>query len=471
MVMVLVTMLLLVVLGLAVVTLSYSSMQLSAGDNTNNKAYYAADAGARSAIEQVKYEVSHYYTDKLLGDTAGNYSSDYNNFFTNIISNCVSNFYQPVINGFSVNTTFTLGTFNSTDNTQPFLISCVSKATDGTQYKVNGTVTIKRIDVGTNSQWFIRDAAIIAGGTLNLATSNGMNASGSNVIVGAITRTNTWQLGVSGGTLVVDPSITNSIINPLTYPSYSNPTITNPNLYITTNNFTIDWSNVPSAPVSITTANNINVNVSTDIPSGTIYVKGNVKVSNGTINADVYCDGDMTVSNCNFKGKVYCRGNLSISSVNFSGSVRCDGNITMNNGSFTSTTYAGGSFTITSASSIGSIFAAGNISIANAGLSGGVIYSRTGVTMGNMSATAIVYSGGNVTLTGGGSITGCIIAKNNVSGSSDSNIWYDVKYDSSNIDNIVNKSSNSFFFSGSTPTLGNTDVIIKQNITPSGRVN
>lgn len=469
MVMALLTMLLLAVLGLAVVTLSYSSMKTNTMDNTNNKAYYAAEAGVHSAIEQVKYEVSSYYN-KLLSETGSSYNTDYTNFFSTINSNAASDFVQPVISGFSINTNFSLGTFNSSNNTQPFLITCVSTAGDGTKYQVNGNVTIKRVDVSAaTGAWSVGNDAIMAGGTLNLATSNGVTVSGGNVEVAAITEKNTWQAGISGGgQLVINPTVGTSINNPITYPSYTTPTLNNPTLYITQNNYTISTS--LTSPI-ITTADGVSVSISNCniTGGGTVYVKGNLTIQSCNCYADVYCDGNLTIKNCTFYGKAYCRGNLTTTSVDFKGDVRCDGSIDMTNGSFTTTTLSGGGINIHSASSVGSLFSAGNITISNAGLSGGVIYSRTGLSIGNMSATAIFYSGGNVTFTGGGSITGSVIAKNNIASSSDSNIWTTVTYSQSTIDNIVSKSSNSFFFTSSTPTL-NQDVILGQDIIHAGRV-
>lgn len=466
-IMALLTMLLLVVLGLAVTLLSFNTIKMSSADNNNNKAYYAAESGVKSAIEQIKYEVSSYYN-SMLTSSGSDYSTLYTNFFSNIRSNVGSHFTPPAITGVSTSTTFTLGTFDSATNTCPFIISTTATAADGGKYRVNGTLTIKRVDVsqGTGSL-NVGDNALTAGGNLNLGNTNGINLSGGDAEVGSITRQNTWQLGISGGQLVINPAQT--ISNPLTYPSYSNPVITSPTLYITTNNYVLS-TNQP-APVAITTADNINVSIkSCTIGTGTIYVKGNLTVEGGTYNADVYCDGDLIVKNCTFNGKAYCRGNLTITSVSFAGAVRCDGFIDMTNGSFTSTTLSGGGINIHAASSIGSLYSSGNISVSNASLTDGVVYSRTGITIGSMSARCVFFSGGNVTITSGTSISGAIIAKNNIGFDSDSNKWMTLSYSKSIVDSIVAKSSNSFFFTSSTPTL-NQDVILGQDITPSGRVN
>ena len=468
-VMALVTMLLLFVLGLAVITLSYSSIRMNTADDINNKAYYAAEAGVKSAVEQIRYEVSNYYN-SMLSSSGSAYSTLYTNFFTNIKNNAEAHFSEPSISGFTTSTTFSLGTYNASDNTTVFNVSTTSTAADGSRYKVNGSIKVKRVDVSAGSgEWFVGNSAILAGGTLNLGNTNGMNVSGGNVEVAGIVRKNTWQLGTGSYQLIINPTVGQTISNPLKYPSYTTPSFSNPTHYITQNNYV--WS-TNASNVCITTADGISMTIkSCNITGGSsVYVKGNLTIESGNYYADVYCDGSLTVRNCNLYGKTYCRGNLSISSGSFAGEVRCDGSINMTNGSFSVPTYAGGSININSASAIGSLFAAGNISVSNASLSSGVIYSRTGITLGSMSATGVFYSGGDITITGGGSISGKLIAKNNIGFDSDSNKWLTLSYSKSQMDSIAADPANSFFFSSSAPTL-NQSVFSDENYSASGRIN
>ncbi len=469
-IMALVTMTLLVTLGLAVIMISFSTLQQNVTDDANNDAYYAAEAGVNSAIEQVKLETLRYYN-AMLDSSGSDYTSLYNGFFTGISTNAQYNFNEPDISGITTETTVTEGLFNSADNTCELLISCTSTAGEGSRYMVNGSVTVKRVDVSAGGSWSVPDRAITAGGTLNLGNTNGINVSGGNVVVANLARKNTWQLGISSGSLMVDPNAGAVLKDTKEYPSYTNPSVPSPNMYITQNNFTVNTSNKPPSPVAITSAANINVNFNQcTITSGTIYIKGNVTITNGNYGADIYCDGNFTANSCTIDGNVYSRGNVYINGATMNGEITCDGSLTLTSGSLVGTVFAGTSINVSNASSTGSLFSPGPITITSAGISNGIIYSSSLINYGNSSTTCILFSGGDIVITGGSNVCGSISAMGDIKGVSDSNIWLSLSYSRSNLENIFADPDNTFFTTSSEPVL-DENVITGQQVKAQGRLN
>ncbi len=468
-IMALLTMTLLVTLGLGVIMISFGSLNTNVTDAANNNAYYAAEAGVNSAIEQLKYEAKRYYNE-MLASQGSDYSSLYNNFFTSINSRAQLNFIdEPAIPGMTIETTFTQGAYDTADNTCEFLISCLATAGEGSKYMVNGSLKVKKVDVSAGGSWSVPDRAITAGGILNLGNTNGINVSGGNVVVGDLARKDTWQLGISGGQLVIDANAGSVLSDSKKYTSYSDPVITNPKLHITQNNFTVNTSNCPSSPVTITSDEGINVTFqSCTITSGTIYIKGNVTITNGNYGADIYCDGNFTANNCTITGDVFSRGNVFINDASMKGEITCDGSLTLTSGSLLGTVYSGTGISVSNASSTGSLFSPGTITIDSAGVSNGIIYSSTKINYGNSSTSCILFSGGDIVITGGSSVAGSISAMGDIYGLVDKKIWLTLNYSRSGLESIFSNPNNSFFTTSSTPVL-DQNVILDQKVSAVGR--
>jgi hypothetical protein len=468
-IMALVTMTFLVTLGLGVIMISFGSLNTNVTDAANNNAYYAAEAGVNSAIEQLKYEAEKYYNE-MLASQGSDYSSLYNNFFSSINSSAEQNFLEPSIQGMITETTFTQGAYDTADNTCEFLISCTATAGEGSKYMVNGSLKVKKVDVSAGGSWSVPDRAITAGGTLNLGDTNGISVSGGNVVVGDLERKGTWQLGISGGQLVIDSNAGSVLSDTKKYPSYSDPVISNPNMHITQNNFTVTSSNVPSSPVSITSDEGINVTFqSCTVTSGIIYIKGDVTITNGNYGADIYCDGNFTANNCTITGNVFSRGNVLINDAAMKGEITCDGSLTLIKGSLLGTVYSGTSISVNNASSTGSMFSPGTITINNAGVSNGIIYSSTKINYGNSSTSCILFSGGDIVITGGSSVAGSISAMGDIYGVSDSKIWLTLNYSRTGLENIFSNPNNTFFTTSSQPVL-DQNVILEQKVSAVGRL-
>jgi len=461
-------------LGLAIITISMGTLKANVEDATTNDSYYAADSGVDNGLDQLELEVSRYYT-TMAAASGTSYTALYNNFAANIAAYAKTNFAEPAVSSGSTNTTFTVSGYDSATNIYDFLVTTVSTMADGTKYKVQGTLKVKRVDISLKD-WYINNAAVVAGGVLDLNSTCGMTVNGSNVIVGDLTYVRSWNpCQITGGMLIKNPLIGDSINDVLRYPSFSTPTVSNPSPYITTNNTVINWSTALTNPVRIDTAAGVNITITqagdSGIPAGIIRGRGNVTVKDTSpVYSDIYCDGDFNAASCTLNGDIYVHGNLIINNGVFNSDVYCDGNITLYSGSLKGNVYCNGSITISNASAIGSMFATGPISIGSAGTSSGIIYSRTKVTMGSNSATAVVFSGGDIVFNGSGNLTGMFIAKNNIN-YLQSSTWYTVNYDATTVNNILNDPDNAFFRKGQGTAELNTDVFQGHSITALGRIN
>lgn len=472
-IMALVVMTVLILLALAVTTLSMGALKTNAADASNNRAYYAAEAGINRAIEQIKYEVSSYYN-VMLDTQTTNYSSLYNNFFDNIKSNTQQHFREPSFDGITTNTTFSIGSVDSSSNTSEFDISCIATAADGASYKIAASLIVKRVNVrgGQSRIIDIDGAAVKAGGTLSLGKKNGIRVNDGDIRTNELTYERSWlPYTISNGNLYLDTSVNQTIHDKLKYETYADPAMSDLDLFITKNNFNIKWSNVPAEPVSISTANGVSIKItSCSVPKGIIHGKGDIKISNCVVYSDIYCDGNIQITNGSVYGNVYCRGNVSGSNANLYGSVIADGSVSFNNGALHASVYAANGILVHNASSSGSLFSPKAITVKQTGVKNGIIYSSSKVNVGNCSINAIVFSGGDIELTGSLSVTGAVIAKSNLYFSSDSNKYITVNYSASTIENILDSEQNRFFSSGSKPSL-NANVFTEQTITPIGRIN
>lgn len=427
-IMALVTMTLLVLLGLALVTVSMGNLNISVADAANNDAYYAAESGVNSAIDQLKFEVSNYYNEMLKAQGT-NYTDMYNNFFAGINSNAISNFSEPSISGVTTATTFTQGAYDSAQNTCQYLVSCTSTAAKNMKYKVNGSLTIKRVDVNAGGVWEVPNDgnALIAGGALTFLNNSGVNVNTvSNVDVASVNDSSKLNFK-KGGQLIIDPNIGLTINDNLKYPSYT-------------------------------------------VPAGVTEL-GNVSYTGTEQYGDIYCTG--FYSTTGIHGNIYCRGNVNIAGGNVYGNIICDGAVTFGSATLTGTILAKNGITTNGGTIHGSLFSPAAISTqGGTTFINGIVYSSTKITAGASGSTGILYSGGGAGGTAGDiDVTGSptfnlIVAKRNITLH---DVWASVEYSAQNIQNILADPVNSFFVSGSKPTL--TGVVVGQDVTPVGSIN
>lgn len=465
-----VTICFLLVIGLAVSTMALGTLRMNVADAATNDAYYAAEAGVSSAIEHLKHEVSSYYAQMLDADSS-TYTSLYTNFFTGINTNAQIKYAEP---SFSDITTSTVFSVSGTDpDLKSFNITSTSTTADGTKYVVRGSVSVKRLDIKTKS-WFIDNWAMYAGGQLYLASNRGIGVNG-NIIVGEFVEVNPspWytRLNQSNGVLVIDPSAGDALSDTVSYPSYTTPAISSPNVYVTQNNFI--YTAGSTSKIYIVGAPGVNFSVTTNgiaDRESIIYSRGNLTVSNcGNIYADIYCDGNLSLGGATFYGNIYCRGNITINGGNYRGNIICDGNLTLSNFSSNGSAIVGGSINVISGSSIGNMYASGPITLTSMS-SAGVVYSSTQLNLGGFSASGIFFSAGDIAVAGSPSISGAVFAMNDIYYSTSSGTM-NVAYNQTVINNLLADPKTSFFFGsggGSSATV-NADVITGQSITAVGR--
>jgi hypothetical protein len=470
-----VTMTVLILLGVAVVTLSMGTLKTNMADVHTNNTYYAGESSINSAIEQIKYETGSYYAD-MQSASGGTYTTLYNDFFSALRSNAQQNFSEPEIHGLTTETTFSNGSYDAVNDVGEIVITSTATAADGTTYVVKGSVFIKRVDVSgsSTSNWIIGDAAIKAGGTLSLGKKNGVGVTNGDIIVSELTYTRDWlPYSISGGQLIISENVADTIIDPLSYPSYADPVIAKVDTYVTENNYTFNWSYKPEDSVGITTDDNIDIEFSSctiDL-EGTVHGKGNIHINNGTFYPDFYSDGDMHINNCSVYGDVYCRGDLMINNANVYGRVFCDGFIDFHNGSLNNTAASGGGITMHNATCNGSLYSAGEVNVYQVGINGGIVYSSTKLILGDFSASAVFFSGGDIELTHSLSITGCVIAKDDIYFKTDSNKDMTVNFSQTTVDNVVYDEDNAFFFTSTESQELDEDVFVDSTVSAVGRVN
>ncbi len=486
----LITMTVLILLGVAIVTLSMGTLKTNMADVQTNKTYYGGESGITSAIEQIKYETSSYYAN--MKDTSGSsYTTLYSDFFSAIKTNAQQNFIEPEISGVTTETTFSNGTYDAVNDVGEILITTTATAADGTIYVVEGAVSIKRIDVSGSetNNWIAGDtdpgssdpgnngsagvAAIKAGGTLSLGKKNGVGVTNGDIIVANLTYTRDWlPYSISNGQLIINENVGATIKDPLSYPSYADPVISNIDTYVT-EDYTFNWSYKPEDSVGITTDDDIDIEFSSCTISleGTVHGKGDIHINNGTYYPDFYCDGDMHINNCSVYGDIYCRGDLMINNANVYGRVFCDGFIDFHNGSLNNTAASGGGIKMHNATCNGSLYSTGVVEVYQVGINGGIVYSGTKLYLGDFSASAVFFSAGDIELTHSLSITGCMIAKNDIFFSTDSNKYMSVNFSRTTVDGLVYDEDNAFFFTSTEAAELNEDVFIDSTVSAVGRVN
>jgi Tfp pilus assembly protein PilX len=474
----LIVMTVLLLLGLAVATVSMSALKTNASDADNNDAYYAAESAVTSAIGQLKYEVSSYYMSMLTAQSP-DVLALYNNFFAAINSNTTLHFAEPVFKGITTDTTFSLGTFDSVNNTCEFLISSVATVSGGARYRVDGTLLVKRLDVEDSQyNWITDNAAIKAGGSLNLMTKNSVTVDNGNIIVAQMLydANNSLPYTITGGQLIIDPNVGLTIRDVLTYPSFETPVVTSPATYVTSSGTSYNWANIPAEPLSILTAPNVSLHFSNcTMPAGVIYCKGDISISNCVVNCDIYCDGNVSISNySSLGGTVYCRGNISVTNASVSGNMYCDGSVGFNNGTLSASIYAEDGISMSGASSSGNLYSPLQISIANSTVTDGIIYSSTKLLLGGTSQTnmtAALFSGGDIEFTGDTNVAGTMIAKKDIYFKVDANkdLYVNYYYSDETIMNLVSDPNNAFFFTVPGTIRLDEDVFLGQSITAVGR--
>ncbi|MBT3318905.1 MAG: hypothetical protein HN389_03925 [Clostridia bacterium] len=474
---VVIVMVVLVLLGQAITMLTLGTLRSNVADSSNNEAYYAAESGINSAIDQLKLEVVSYY--KAMGEAS---SSEFNvlfgSFATNINTNAQTMFVEPTLVSGSTSTTFYVGGYDSVNDVCEFNIQCISMTPDEAQYQVNATVYVKKIDISvTGGSLSVPDnAALVVGGELDLDYDSGIGINGGDVYVGSIsfesTKKNKVPYSISGGDLYIDPSVGASLEDPYVFPSYSDPSMSSPN-FVATTDTTINWANVPPSPVAITTLPGVQLTLDCDIDSGVIHGKGDVIVTSGSYDADLYVDGNLTLGSCDFNGDIYVRGNFNGQNAVIRGNLIVDGNITWSSGYSVGDIQAGGFVDIRDASSVCSIAAVSDIYIESVGISAGLIYSSGNITIGDCAVSAVLYSYGDLVITGGMYVEGAIFAKEDFY-FQNPGPYMNMGYDPEFVKSIIDEANINLFGGGggggTQPTL-DASIFVSQEITPVGRVN
>lgn len=435
-IMALVTITILMLLGLAVVSITMSTLKSNTADATTNDSFYAAEAGANNAIDLLKLEVDNYYK-KMAAAGSSEYTTLYNNFGAKIAQEAQNNFKDPAITGGYSDTTFTLESIDTSKNIFYYLMTTTSTMEDGTEYKVQSRIGVQRLNLKTES-WYIEklgiDTAILAGNAVDVSTIGGVTVYNGNAQVGSLKSRQPWYFGVNNGQTIIDSTTKNLIKDTVNYPSFADPVISNPTYYITANNTNLDASKYPlSYPVKVDTAAGVNLNLTNnnDIPDGIIRAKGNLNISSGgSIACDIYCK-DLSITGRAVTGDIYARGNVVITNGTFSGNIHADGNVTVNGASLQGSITSNGSTTIVGATALGSIYSTGAITLSQLIASGNVVYSKSKINLGGSTVDAVLFSGGDVVITSGCTVNGAVVAKNNLYFSTDS--WMTVNYNPSEI--------------------------------------
>ncbi len=463
-IMALVTITILMLLGLAAITVSMSTLTSNVADATTNDSYYAAEAGVNAGLDQLKLEVSRYYME-MKAASATDYPGKFSNFAANIALNADYNFTEPSITGGTTQTTFTVESYDSANNVYGFLVTTTSTMADGTKYQVQGRLSVKRVDVSAK-EWFIEDAALVVGRELNLLTIGGLGVKNGDSYLGSLTA-RASAFDPKNGSVTIDPSIEDSIENVLKYPSFSDPVISNP-LYFASST-TINYP-LPS-PVRVDTAETVNLKItdSNIIPTGTLRSRGDLTInSGGNINCDIYCN-NLTENGRRINGNIYAHGNVTITGGNLYGDLYCDGDVSLSSIGIYGSIIADGNVTIRGASTMNNIFAGGTIDLAGFGGSANVVYSRTKVVYGGAGMSAIVFSGGDVVFTSGCSVDGAVIAAKNMYFSSSG--WCTISYNAAEVAQKYANLQDTFFRPGTGSTSVDSSVFSNQSITAKGRVN
>ena len=458
-IMALVTMMVLLLLGLAVATVSLGTLKNSTADAGNNDAFYAAESAVTSAIEQLKYEVSSYYT-QMLEAPRNDYPQLYADFFSAINDNAQQHFDKlTLFEDISTRTRFTIGYFDEAENKCEFLVSCTATTASGAKYQVDGKLYVKKVDIRTSGGvWLPEDVekntAFMAGGTLT--NTDGFTVNGGNVRATTFVnpRQTQWYLGysISGGDARTDPSTASKINNCLTYPGFTTPPLNGTDTYaVTVSNTTLNWSFQPKKAVKIISPANVNFTIDS---SCSPYA--------GT---DVYCGGNLTMG-CRLTGNIYVHGTATIpSSCTLIGNIYCDGDVNINGAVITGTIISGGNVSYTGGNLTGSIYAAKQLAVANISISPNcILYGGTKVSFNGGNYEAVVFSGGDV-VAGGMTIKGAVITQNcNLNKG-----WLTINYSPAQIAAVKSNPQNEFFFSGGGKTELSDDIFMSQSITAQGR--
>ena len=476
-IMALIAMTVLVLLGLSVAVVSMAAMRSNAADATTNDVYYAAEAGVNSAIEQLKYEAATYYN--LMFDAShAQYTTLYSGFFTALSTNAQAHFKEPEIEGVTTQTTFTPYNFDTSTDIGEYHISCQADIVDGTSYMVNGTVYIKRVDVGGGPFiWISDDAAIKAGGTLNLESKNSVEVNGGNILVSNLAyvekKPGVLPYTITGGELYIDPFLQDKIYDLLEYPSYITPTISSPDIVLPPGG-SVSFTGMVE-PITLVTEDTTEVHFANiTVPDGTMYIKGDLKLNNCVVYADMYVDGDVYINNySDLIGNIYCRGNVYIDNATLGGNITSDGFVDYNNGDLSASILAADGITVHNGTSSGNLFSPGPITIGVADLTGGIVYSKTKLNVGTGTMDAIFFSGWDIEFMGDVTVNGTVIAKNDIYFKVDANkdLIVNYFYDEELVEDIITDPDNSFFFT--TPGVGklDEDIFIDQSVTAVGRIN
>lgn len=471
---VVIAMLVLVLLGFAVTTMTISTLNSNVADSSNNEAYYASDSGINSAIEHLKHEVISYYR-KMNDADNSEYGALYSGFFENIAIKAQTEFIEPAIDGVQTNTTFFTGSFDADNNVCQYKIQCIATTQDNSRYQVNATLHIKKVDIKSSTGGelvLVDNAALIAGELFEIPKNAGATINGGDAIVKDYKYNSSWNpLNMNGGNLVIEPNIGEAVKDILNYSSYCDPDMSNPNA-VASGNTSYNWGSIPPSPVKIVSTPGSQIQVhNCTITNGVIHSKGDLHMNNGTFTVDLYADGDVHINNCTINGNIYCRGDFLGNNAVINGSVISESSVDWHNGAMNGSVYGETQVFIQDASGIGDVISPGPIVINRAGITGGLVYSTTKITVGDCNIKALLYCMGDVEINKSMSIQGAIVSKQKVYYAK-KNVWFTINYSPQIIEEIMGDTDYSFFQpeEGQSQTL-DSSVFVSEDVSIIGKIN
>jgi hypothetical protein len=455
-------MMVLTLLGMGAMTLSVNSVVGSKKIDNFERAHYGGESAVSSALETLKKQVAVYYARmaayRSQPDGLADYTQLYQGFFANIRTASETAFREPELIHYQYGSLSTATRFLPpiplTPDSARYEIEAVTTE-QGVSRTVRGSIVVYRVDLtptAAPSLPYLGNEAVVAGGTLNTGPSSGYPVYG-NVRVGELVtdESKPWLFTAYNEESCVDPTVAEYIDWNLDFgeilaacpcrPAGSPSIAPVPDGAVVDTNYVLSRGGVFADPLNITGQPGASFEVrSVGYPGGVVYSSGNLNIQGGDFSGAgekyIYCEGDLTVSSVELNNfTVYCGGDLTVSNGSFgAGELYCAGSITMYSaGTINCNLYAGGDVTIYGGSFGQSMYCGGSFMCGGLDISEGVIYAEEGIHLGydgrSGTIAGVLYTNGDVYYEEGISITGQLVAKNNVTLNGTETIWPSVRYD------------------------------------------
>lgn len=415
--------LVILVLGAGVLTFSAANARQAVADNTFERAYYAAEGGARQGVEALKSAALDQYTaiarDMQNGTESGNNAASFFSVIDAIASYGASDPDNAAGAALAVDVGIT-HTVSGTDS-DTHVYSVLSTAAGGAVTRsVLGRIAIKFVPVTKQTAAFtpLGSETILAGSTFR--QNSGWSAVSGTVKFGAFSSYNPGQFRLndmdkSDTSSWIVPSVKDSINWSMKYPGFTDavrtPALSLPPI---ANGTEVTNAAFQYAPYYWT------------VPSP-IYLEGQPGAS-FTISrfryegGQVYCTGNLGFSN-DFLGTpssyayVYCKGNLSFSSgaIQYA-RIYCGGNLTINGGGGLDhvTIYCNGSISDSCTDRKNVRVYCKSYTMNGGNFRGdNVVYAENSIHL-ESTVSGLFYTNGNIDLGSGSGLTGQMVAKGNI---------------------------------------------------------